>query len=130
INIFYFFFFNVTASFKKEPGWQSQNRLFFDFRTLDYAIKETTTANNATASIKAAAINMAVWNFEAASGWRAIDSIAEPPILPIPNPAPIAAKPAPIAANVPVIVLKYIVKKNCSSIYVINAHGALQWPYR
>ena len=33
-----------------------------------------------------------------ASGWRAIASIAEPPILPIPKPAPITARPAPIAA--------------------------------
>jgi hypothetical protein len=83
----------------------------------DYPLEiiDTTTANNATASIKAAAINIAVWIFEAASGWRAIASIAEPPILPIPNPAPIAAKPAPIAANVPVIVLNYIVKKNISN---------------
>ncbi|MNR61709.1 hypothetical protein D3C85_1835340 [compost metagenome] len=39
---------------------------------------------------------IAVWILLAASGWRAIASIAEPPILPRPNPAPITIKPAPI----------------------------------
>jgi hypothetical protein len=41
---------------------------------------------------------------EYASGCLAIASIAEPPILPMPSPAPMAARPAPTAANVPVII--------------------------
>jgi hypothetical protein len=34
-------------------------------------------------------------DFPEASGWRAMASIAEPPILPIPKPAPITINPAP-----------------------------------
>jgi hypothetical protein len=51
---------------------------------------------------------IAVCIFEVASGCLAIASIADPPILPIPSPAPITARPAPIAANVaPVIITDF-----------------------
>jgi len=66
------------------------------------AKKQTTTANRATPSTNAAMIIMFIRISPADSGWRAIASIAEPPILPIPIPAPTAAIPAPIAApNLP-----------------------------
>ena len=48
--------------------------------------------------IKAAAIIMFIRISPDASGWRAMASMAELPILPIPIPAPITAKPAPRAA--------------------------------
>ena len=55
-------------------------------------------ANKATPSTKAAMIIIFIRISPETSGWRAIASIAEPPILPIPKPAPITARPAPIAA--------------------------------
>ena len=55
-------------------------------------------ANKATPSTKAAMIIIFIRISPETSGWRAIASIAEPPILPIPKPAPITAKPAPSAA--------------------------------
>jgi hypothetical protein len=58
-------------------------------------------------SINAAAISIAVWIFPEASGWRAIASIAEPPILPIPKPAPITINPAPTIVGICII---YILK--------------------
>lgn len=58
----------------------------------------TTTAKKATPSTKAAATIIKVKNFPYSSGCLADDSNAEDPILPIPNPAPITAKPAPIPA--------------------------------
>jgi hypothetical protein len=69
-----------------------------------YLIRAITTANNATPSIRAAEMIIAVCILLVASGCLAIASMAEPPIRPIPNPAPIAARPAPTAANVPVII--------------------------
>jgi hypothetical protein len=40
---------------------------------------------------------IAVWMFPATSGWRAILSTAQEPILPMPMPAPMMIKPAPKA---------------------------------
>ncbi len=57
--------------------------------------KQTITARKATPSISAADTIMFERISPAASGWRAILSIALPPIFPIPKPAPIAANPAP-----------------------------------
>ena len=45
----------------------------------------------------AAVTIIAVLIWPAISGWRAIDSTAEPPTRPMPMPAPITARPAPIA---------------------------------
>jgi hypothetical protein len=59
---------------------------------------QTTRAKNATPSIKAAAIIIAVLIGPAASGCLPIASKAELANLPIPNPAPITAIPAPIPA--------------------------------
>src|SRR3569833_626766 len=55
------------------------------------------TAKRATPSINAAVRIMFARMSFIASGWRAIDSTAPLPIWPIPIPAPMAAKPAPIA---------------------------------
>src|SRR5687767_12423579 len=63
----------------------------------------TTTPNRATPSTRAAAISMVVVIFPIASGWRAMASIACPPIWPMPMPAPTTARPAPTAAILPVI---------------------------
>ena len=63
-------------------------------------------ANNAAnpiPSISAAAIIIAVWIFEVASGCLAIASMAEPPILPIPKPAPITINPAPTIVGICII---------------------------
>ena len=60
--------------------------------------KLTTTPKRATPSIRAAAINIAVWILPLSEGWRAIDSTALLPIRPIPKPAANAATPAPIPA--------------------------------
>src|SRR5215216_313068 len=59
-----------------------------------------TATNSATPSTSAAAMIIAVWIRAVASGWRAMPSVAEPPIRPMPMPAPTtaspAARPAPI----------------------------------
>ena len=48
---------------------------------------------------------MVVVIFPEASGLRAIPSTADPPILQIPIPAPNTAKPEPIAAILPHIII-------------------------
>ena len=59
---------------------------------------QTITANKATPSTNAAITIMLLRISLVDSGWRAMASIAEEPILPIPIPAPIAAMAAPIQA--------------------------------
>lgn len=66
---------------------------------LVYKIKpQTTIANSATPSIKAADIIIVVLISELADGCRAIPSNEPLPIYPIPIPAPITAIPTPNAA--------------------------------
>ena len=47
-----------------------------------------TATNSATPSTSAAAMIMAVWIRAVASGWRAMPSVADPPMRPMPMPAP------------------------------------------
>jgi len=58
----------------------------------------TTTPNRPTPSMSAAESSMAVKIWPPASGWRAIDSVAELPMLAMPRAAPITTSPAPMAA--------------------------------
>jgi hypothetical protein len=48
-------------------------------------------------SISAAVMIIALLIWPAASGWRAIDSTALPPMRPMPAAPPMMARPAPIA---------------------------------
>ena len=66
-----------------------------------YIIKASTIANSATASAKAIKIIAVDISFPCISGCLAIDSTVDPPTKPTAIPAPIAASPAPIAANGP-----------------------------
>ena len=94
---------------KMTVGYQFRNQLQKGiFNYFAPPSKPITTPKSATPSIKAAAIIIVVVIFPEASGLRAIPSTAEPPILPIPIPAPRTAKPAPIAAILPYIL--YIFK--------------------
>ncbi len=61
------------------------------------ARKHPSTANSVAPSIIAAVMIMAVLMFPDASGWRAMDSTALPPIRPMPAAPPITANAAPIA---------------------------------
>src|SRR5688572_20446938 len=60
--------------------------------------RQTTTAKRQTPSMKAAVMIVTPRMSLAASGWRAIDSVALDAIRPIPIPAPMAATPAPMPA--------------------------------
>lgn len=57
------------------------------------------TENSATPSTKAAATIMFERRSLAISGWRAMASRADPPMSPMPIPAPTAAIPAPMPAS-------------------------------
>ncbi len=57
----------------------------------------TIRPKNVAPSIRAAEIIIAVWIFPATSGWRAMLSTAQEPILLMPYPAPMMISPAPKA---------------------------------
>src|SRR5215210_3499137 len=61
------------------------------------AIRPTTMAKSMAPSMNAAVRIMAVLIWPEASGWRAIDSTALPPMRPMPAAPPMTASPAPIA---------------------------------
>ena len=81
-----------------DPGrrWTIRSR-FGSASVRPAASRPTTTANSVAPSIIAAVTIIAVLIWPAASGWRAIASMALPPTRPMPRPQPITARPAPIA---------------------------------
>jgi len=76
-------------------------------------------AKKATPSIKAAATIMFDLMSPAASGWRAIDSIAEVPIFPIPIAAANAANAAPKPAAACDIAMLSIANKIVLSVNIV-----------
>lgn len=99
---------------KKYPRSICQPQINLEFLLHDYYdIKiERRMAISAAPSTNAAIRIIAERMSPDASGCLAIASIALPPTIPIPIPAPITARPAPIAAKVPVILLNVMIKKN------------------
>jgi hypothetical protein len=63
--------------------------------------RDTTTANSATPSTSAAVRIMFVKMRPPISGWRAVLSLAEAPMRPMPRPAPITARPPTMPAPMP-----------------------------
>jgi hypothetical protein len=111
VIVYYFNDFKLKIQiFKKQPS--SANRIamaVFRFVCQYYpAMKmERRIAISAAPSTKAAIRIIPDLISPDASGCLAIASIAFPPTIPIPIPAPITANPAPTAANVPVMILVY-----------------------
>ena len=84
-------------------------------------MKQTTIAKRHAPSINAEAMIMDIRMSFAASGWRAIASIAEEPILPIPIAAARAAIAAPSAApKVPMPKFVAAAAKNVNSNIVVE----------